>query len=154
MPDDLYDRDILRWAEQQAGLLRRVAGGERVNEAVDWPHIIEEVEDLGRAELHAVESLLRQAMLHLLKLNAGADQPAAHWRAETLGFLADAASRFTSSMRQRIELDRLYDRAKRQAEAGGMTPQSAVPDACPWPLDALLSDTADIDALLASLVKP
>jgi hypothetical protein len=145
MPDDLYDRDMLSWAEQQAALLRRLADGERINEAVDWPHLIEEVEDLGRAELHNCESLLRQAMLHLLKLHGGADQPAAHWRAETLGFLADAATRFTPSMRHRIQLDRLYARALNQAQA------AARPTACPWTLDALLSDSADIDQLLAAM---
>ena len=36
MPDGLYDRDALAWAEQQAELLRRLAAGERVNDAVDW----------------------------------------------------------------------------------------------------------------------
>jgi len=79
--------------------LRRLAAGERVNATVDWPNLIEEVEDLGRAEFHACESLLRQAMLHLLKLHSGADAPAAHWRAETLGFLDNAAARFSPAMR-------------------------------------------------------
>jgi hypothetical protein len=32
MPDDLYQRDILTWSEHQAGLLRRFARGERVND--------------------------------------------------------------------------------------------------------------------------
>ncbi len=75
MPDDLYGRDILIWSGRQAALLRRLAAGERVNEAVDWPNLTQEVEDVGRAELHACESLLRQAMLHLLKLHSGADAP-------------------------------------------------------------------------------
>lgn len=46
MPDDLYERDILIWSEQQADLLRRVARGERVN-GVDWAHVAEEIEDVG-----------------------------------------------------------------------------------------------------------
>jgi hypothetical protein len=36
-------------------VLRRVAKGERVNE-VDWDHVIDEIEDVGLSELHAVES--------------------------------------------------------------------------------------------------
>jgi hypothetical protein len=149
MPDDLYDRDILVWAEHQAALLRRLASGERVNEALDWPNLIEEVEDLGRAQLHACESLLRQAMLHLLKLHLGADEPAAHWRAETLGFLGDAAARFTPAMRQRIDLSRLYARARLQTASS--LPNAPLPETCPWTLDALLSDTADINELLTGL---
>ena len=54
---DLYDDDILLWSERQAELLRRVAGGEPVNERPDWANIIEEVESVGREQLHAVESL-------------------------------------------------------------------------------------------------
>ena len=57
MSDRLYDRDILSWSEHQADLLRRIARGERVND-VDWEHVVEEIEDVGLSELHAVESHL------------------------------------------------------------------------------------------------
>jgi len=33
-----YDTDIFVWSERQAALLRRLANGERVNDAVDWPN--------------------------------------------------------------------------------------------------------------------
>jgi hypothetical protein len=66
MPDDLYERDVLVWAERQADLLRRLAAGERVNDAVDWPNVIEEVRDVGESGLRACQSLLVQAMAHLL----------------------------------------------------------------------------------------
>ncbi len=49
MSDDLYDADILLWSPAQADLLRRMEAGERVNAAVDWPNLIEEVEALGRS---------------------------------------------------------------------------------------------------------
>ena len=46
MPDGLYEHDILAWSEEQARLLGRLAQGEPgVNAAVDWPHVIEEVQD-------------------------------------------------------------------------------------------------------------
>lgn len=45
-------------------LLHRLAGGERVNDQVDWENVIEEVESLGREQLLAVQSLLRQALIH------------------------------------------------------------------------------------------
>jgi hypothetical protein len=69
--DYLYDDDILVWSERQADLLRRRAAGELINEAeLDWPNIAEEIEDVGRSQLHAVESLLMQAMIQLLKAQA------------------------------------------------------------------------------------
>ncbi len=65
MGDDLYDHDALVWSERQANLLRRLADGERVNDAIDWPHVIEEIEDVGRSQLSSCENLLRLALLHL-----------------------------------------------------------------------------------------
>ena len=53
MPDGLYERDALAWAERQAALLRRLASGERLNETVDWPNVIDEVEDVGLSDLRA-----------------------------------------------------------------------------------------------------
>ena len=64
MPDGLYERDALAWAERQADLLRRLAAGERLNEPVDWPNVIEEVQDVGLSELRACKRLLRQAWQH------------------------------------------------------------------------------------------
>ena len=57
MPNDLYDRDVLAWSENQAALLRRVARGERVND-VDWAHVVEEIEDVGKSEKRELQSRL------------------------------------------------------------------------------------------------
>ena len=47
MTPSLYDIDALAWSEQQVGLLRRIAEGERLA-AVDWPSVIEEIGPPGR----------------------------------------------------------------------------------------------------------
>ena len=58
-----------------------MAAGERLNEAVDWANVIEEVRDVGLSELRTCQSLLQQAMVHLLELHAMPDaRAAAHWR--------------------------------------------------------------------------
>ncbi len=67
---DLYGDDILLWSEQQAELLRQHRGGCRENDAIDWPNVIEEIESVGNEQLHAVESLLIQALAHMLKATA------------------------------------------------------------------------------------
>jgi hypothetical protein len=147
MSDDLYDRDILIWSERQAELLRRVANGERVND-VDWPHVIEEIADLGSAEFNSVRSYLRQAMMHLFKLHRSpGDLSEDHWQTEIDAFLADAEQRFSPSMRQRIDLEAIYTKARIRSLrlSGGQ----ALPQTCPWTLDDLLS--GDIEALLAAL---
>jgi hypothetical protein len=138
---DLYDADILEWSERQADLLRRVAAGERLNDnAPDWPNIIEEVESVGREQLHAVESFLVQALLHILKAEAWPNSQAVPgWRAEARRFRGDAASRYSPSMRQRIDLARLYERAlEGMPETIDGQPPLPVPDSCAMTLGELL----------------
>jgi hypothetical protein len=57
-----YQQDFYSWAYDQAQLLR-----EKKFDQVDWEHLIEEVEDLGRSEYRALVSALEQLTLHLLK---------------------------------------------------------------------------------------
>ena len=154
MPDGLYERDALAWAERQADLLRRLAAGERLNESVDWPNVIEEVQDVGLSELRACKSLLRQALVHLLKLHAWpGSTAAAHWRSEVIGFRADMRDRFAPSMRQRISLDEIYRVALEQLQAvtddsGEPRPVLAI---CPFVLDDLFSLNIDVQILIQKL---
>jgi uncharacterized protein YjhX (UPF0386 family) len=141
---DVYDTDILLWSERQAQLLRRLAAGERVNDLVDWENVIEEVDSVGREQLHAVESLLFQALVHMLKAQAWPEsRDAENWRADARGFRAQAANRFVPSMRQRLDLERIYRQALRALPAmmDGKPPQP-LPDPCSMTLDELLSDAA------------
>jgi hypothetical protein len=161
MSDGLYEQDALAWSEQQAGLLRRLAAGERVNEAVDWDNLIEEVQDLGLSELRSVRSLLRQALVHLIKLCLAPEAPSAgHWRTEIAGFLTDARDRFAPSMRHRIDIQQVYQDAlygvfgnRVIASKGGADEQPLSRD-CPFSLDDLLTARPDIDALVVRLGQP
>jgi len=133
--NDLYAEDILTWSEQQAALLRR-----RSANALDWDNLAEEIEDLGRSQLRAVESHLIQALLHDLKAEAwplSRDVP--HWRAEARGHRDDARDAFTPSMAQRIDISALYRRALRRMPetSDGVLP---VPEECPVTLEELLAD--------------
>ena len=109
---------------------------------LDWPNIAEEIEDVGRSELRAVESLLVQALLHDLKAEAwplARDAP--QWRAEARRFRGDAAARLSPSMRQRIDLARLYRRTlQAMPETVENQPPLPVPAACPATLDVLLAE--------------
>jgi hypothetical protein len=139
---DLYDTDVVAWSERQADLLRRVAAGERINDQVDWPNVIEEVESVGQSQVDAVESLWTQAFLHDLKAEAW---PIAldvdKWRADARLFRRQARRKYRASMRQKINLSELYA----DALAGlpdrmdGAAPLP-VPQACPVTLDELLAE--------------
>ncbi len=133
---DLYDDDILLWSERQSGLLRRIARGEPVNELPDWVNIIDEVESAGREQLHAVESLLFHAVVHMLKAEAWPlSRDADTGRADARGFRAQARRRFAPSMRQKIDPGGIY------ADAVKALPEKMeqpVASNCPMTLDELL----------------
>jgi Domain of unknown function DUF29 len=138
-----YDSDILIWSEQQAGLLRRRAAGELVNDAeMDWPNIAEEIEDPGRSQLHSVESLLVQALRHMIKAEAWPlSRDAPTWRADAVDFRRQARRRFSPSMRQRVDVAGLYaDALAAMPETIDGQPPLPVPDVCPVTLDELLGE--------------
>ena len=140
---DLYQEDVLLWSEQQAALLRRLAAGERVNEQIDWENVIDEVESVGSEQLHAVESLLVHALAHMLKAEAWPlARDVGHWHAEARRFRGDAAARFVPSMRQRIDMAKIYRRALRAVPdtIDGAAPLQTIPTICPVTLDELLSE--------------
>lgn len=152
MPDDLYDRDALAWAEQQAELLTRLSRGERVNDAIDWEHLIDEVRDVGLSELRACTSLLRLAQIHLLKSAAWPRSGSlSHWAVELAAFLDDAQLAYSPSMGQRIDLGVLYAKALRTVArvTDDTGPPHPLPQQCPWSLDDLLA--GDIDRLVGML---
>ena len=138
-----YWEDILTWSERQGGMLRRIAAGELVNSAeLDWANIAEEIESVGRSQLDAVESLLFQAFVHMLKAKAWPlSRAAAGWRADARGFRAQARRRFSPSMRQRIDLPGIYaDALQALPDTMDGQPPLPVPDKCPVTLDELLSN--------------
>ena len=143
----LYDTDALAWSEQQADLLRRLAAGEPLNEAVDWANVIEEVQDVGLSLLRTCRSLLLQAMVHLLKLHAWpSSRSVEHWKSEAGVFLDDAEDGFAPSMRQHIDLGEATD------AAGAPNP---LPQTCPFTLPELLAgDLAELRAKLAAAATP
>jgi hypothetical protein len=77
-----YDTDVYAWSERQGTLLRRLAAGERVNDAdLDWANIAEEIETVGRSERSALSSHIGNVLEHLIKLRISpAADPRAGWR--------------------------------------------------------------------------
>jgi hypothetical protein len=153
----LYDADILLWSEQQADLLRRLARGERVNNAVDWANVIEEVGDVGRSEFNSVASLLEIGLTHLLLAHASPQpEPVNHWRSEARTALAGAARRYSPSMGPRLDLGEVWSLAvasarDKLAAQGG--PARPLPPACPFTVEDLVQRLPDLDALLARLAE-
>jgi hypothetical protein len=91
-----YDEDFYAWTQEQAELLRR--GGTGANR-LDVELIAEEIEDLGRGELHACQSLCERIIEHLLKLEySGLAEPADHWRDEIVDWRLQLERKLTRSI--------------------------------------------------------
>lgn len=113
MPDtaSLYDRDWFAWTQDQAARLRDL----RPN-GLDVENLAEEIEDMGKSQRRAIESLLRQIAQHLLKLELLPwPGPRRHWRAEIRAFRRSLADDFEESPSLHTSRAALYAKAWRGA---------------------------------------
>ncbi len=152
----LYDDDILLWSEQQAAAIRKLGAVRNIPNELDIENVAEEIESVGRSELAAVKSYLRLIFQHLIKLARETDsQAAGHWRIEISGFHSDMLDRYAPSMRQRIDIDKLWRSVREQLM---LTHDSAerqfvadLPAKCPFSVDDLIAERIDSFALLERL---
>jgi len=158
MDGGLHERDFYTWTRVQADALRRLAERrENLDAALDLANLIEEVEDLGSEQVFRVQSLLRRFLQHVILIaNAPSSRTLNHWRGEALNFRQSARNRYLPSMRQRVEarLDREWQGAVRIAEAKLGRELPHLPNACPFALDELLDEDAELTPLLAPLAPP
>jgi hypothetical protein len=151
----LYETDIVAWSEQQAEALRAQARRAGDN-AVDWENLIDEMETVGRSEIRAATAGLRQVLIHLIKAASWPDPPDfAHWRTEVRAFLADLRDDYTPSMRQRIDVDKIWRDAMAIAEDSlaeqNQSVAKTLPAACPFSADTMASGVFDFDFALRQL---
>ena len=141
----LYDEDFYAWTQEQAELLRR--GGAGAN-GLDIELIAEEIEDLGKSELHACQSLCEHIIDHLLKLEySGLDEPARHWRQEIVEWRVQLEKKLTRSILAKLDVAERYRYALRllrafEPDAPGL--MQRVPAECPYSLDQIVG-TGDED---------
>src|SRR4051794_33915814 len=103
---ELYDRDFLRWTEQQATALRRAAKDS--NLPLDWENLAEEIESLGKSQRAALRSQLRRILRHQFKLEASpAIEPRRGWEESIRDARVEIEDMLQDSPSLRREVDRL-----------------------------------------------
>jgi len=134
-----YDRDLTLWAKDTAQLLR-----ERRWDAIDWEHLIEEVEDLGKSERSAIASQMERIMVHLLKWQYQPQRRSDSW--------LDSINDGRSQIRRKIEdspslrshpeqvLEKEYVRARREAARQTGLEISVFPELCPFIIEQVIED--------------
>ncbi|MHB8283810.1 MAG: DUF29 domain-containing protein [Caulobacteraceae bacterium] len=145
MADDLYDQDFYLWTQAQAAALRARAG----DNALDYEHLAEEVEDLGKAERNRAESHIRQIIAHLYKITATRNaEPIGHWRVEILEHRIAIKRNLTGAIRRELEsnLETITRDALRIAKASmaAHEPDVTIDAAQSWTLAQILGEVDDL----------
>lgn len=145
MTDASRDDDFYLWTRQQAAALRAHARSARDN-LIDWPGVIEEVEDMGKSEYRATVNLLAQILAHAYKIEHSRNvDPVRGWRDEIVNFQNSIDAHITPSLRREIdaEIGDIHARAcrfvRRQFGSYG-EPVPALPDRSPYTVADLLAD--------------
>ena len=112
----IYEEDYQQWLDKTVLLLKN-----RQVDSLDYEHLIEELEALGREQKNAVESLVIQVIQHLLFYqywSSEREYNERHWRGELIGFRTQLELRLTTNLRNHLSnrLDYLYSKAKKMAE--------------------------------------
>ncbi|MGA0532374.1 DUF29 domain-containing protein [Hansschlegelia sp. KR7-227] len=134
-----YDEDFALWTERQSSLLREARFTE-----LDLPHLIEEVESMGRERRRALQSSYRVLILHLLKWRHQPTHRSRSWAVTIVrerGDIEDLEDENPSlAAEASVLVTKAYRRARREAAAETELPLKSFPAECPFTLAQLRDD--------------
>ena len=133
-----YDEDLYEWAMHNARLLRQ----QRFTE-IDYEHIAEELEDMGKSERRGLESHIKNVLLHLLKWRFQPALRGASWRQSIRnGRIAiDKIFRDSPSLQSRLAdiVTHEYPNARDDAVDETGMDQTCFPEHCPFSIERILN---------------
>jgi hypothetical protein len=101
-----YEEDYYLWTQT---MVEKLKNQDYLN--VDWDNLIEEIEDMGKSQKRAVESLLLRLTEHLLKLKyweAEKERNKKHWQSEVVNFRVLLHKRLKESPSLKANLTEMY----------------------------------------------
>jgi hypothetical protein len=133
----LYDTDFVAWAHEQAEHLR----AKRITK-LDYDHLAEEIEDVGSEVRHAVESHLRNLLMHLLKWAYQPERQSGSWRSSIRNARIEIEKRLARSPSLGHDFEAMlaaeYAHARELAADETDLPLDRFPDKCPWPSEEVM----------------
>jgi hypothetical protein len=133
----LYDSDFYAWALQNAALFK----AKRFNE-LDFEHLAEEIENMGKSEGRELDSRLTELLLHLLKWHYQTQRRCRSWTVsinkQRIG--VDKVLDENPSLKHELEerLQQSYKYARRYAATETSVPLTTFPEQCPYSLQEAL----------------
>ena len=101
-----YEEDYYLWIQTMVEKLKN-----QDYSTVDWDNLIEELDDMGKSQKRAVESLLLRLTEHLLKLKyweLEKERNSQHWQAEVVNFRVLLNKRLQESPSLKAKLPEIY----------------------------------------------
>ncbi|MEI7840278.1 MAG: DUF29 domain-containing protein [Methylococcaceae bacterium] len=136
----LYEKDFYAWALQNAALLK----AKRFDE-LDFEHLVEELESMGKSEGRELNNRLKELLMHLLKWHYQPARQSRSWlnsiNKQRIGI--DEVLDENPSLKYELEerFQNSYKYARRYASTETQLPLNAFPEECPYRLqDALNGD--------------
>lgn len=135
----LYESDFVLWIDQTIKQLKQ-----QELEQIDWEHLIEEIEDLGREQRRKVNSFLRQLLVHLLLYQYWTTEKAYcgnGWKGEISHFRAELDELLLSKTLLNYltqEFDKIYLKARKIAINKTGLSANIFPDTCPYTVEQVL----------------
>lgn len=142
----LIDRhdDPYAWLVEQARAVKQRRG-------IDYAGLSEFIEEAADEIMTKVTSQMTNLMAHVMKVYYTRNpEVIGHWRSEIAQFQVQIAEEYRPSMRQKIDLDKLYRRARKLVVASFRDhgePDPVLPDECPFTIDMLTNEDLSVDDL-------
>ncbi|HLI83976.1 MAG TPA: DUF29 domain-containing protein [Bryobacteraceae bacterium] len=136
---ELYDLDFVRWAEENAELLRARRFGE-----VDIEHVAEQIENLVKRNLLEIRARLVRLIGHLMKWQFEPERRVPEWertiliQRQRIGYLLQDSPSLRPALAN-LAGDAYRDAAKIVSRATGR-PLNELPETCPYNTEQLLDE--------------
>lgn len=145
--------DFVAWAFDQAKHLRALP--ELNNAGLDVENLAEEIEALGRSEIHKIHGLIQRALVHLIKIVSDPTAEARrHWQQEIGGFVIPVRRAWSPACRRRIDMDDIWEDAREEALnalAAYDVAMAGLPATCPFPIEVFVESGFDTAAAIDHL---
>lgn len=128
----LYNSDYHKWLEITIEQLRSNHFSE-----LDLENLIEELLAMGKTEIRTANSLIKQLIIHRLKLDKLPNlESRKHWQKEINNFQEQLEDLLSSYLKEKINLEKIYSRAKKEIL---LDYAIELPQECPYSLAELLT---------------
>ncbi len=134
-----YEKDPSAWSYEQAGFLRR-----KEYHKLDFEHLIEEIECVGRSEKSSLRSYITITVMHMLKSKYQPEKKTRSWDLSIKNSRREAKLVLKENPSLKPKLQEIYKDAYEGAIVGAALEtgleEKIFPKECPWTIEEILGE--------------